>query len=97
MQKTKSRLYQFVIALVFVLAFSAVYLYAFPAPTIFYAGMVLLHTGAGVAAALCLARFLWRFMRQFSVAAKAGWLLFTISAALGIALIFTGTTRAELK
>src|SRR5436305_4355066 len=96
-QKIKSRPYRFVIALVFVLVFSAVYLYAFPAPTIFYAGMVLLHTGAGVAAALCLARFLWRFMRQFSVAAKAGWLLFTISAALGIALIFTGTTRAELK
>jgi len=96
-QRIHSRLYRFVTALVFVLALSAVYLYAFPAPTIFYAGMVLLHAGAGVVATLCLARFLWRFMRQFSLTAKAGWLLFTVGAIMGIALIFTGTTRAELK
>src|SRR5438270_4398827 len=95
--KISSRFYKFVVALVFVLALSAIYLYAFPAPTLFYAGMVLLHAGLGVIAALCLVRFLWRFLRQFSLTAKIGWLLFTVGAGLGVALIFTGTTRPEMK
>jgi tetratricopeptide (TPR) repeat protein len=96
-EKTKSRFYKFVIALVFILAVSAIYLYAFPSPTISYAGIVLLHTGAGIIVALCLVRFLWRFLRQISLIAKIGWLIFTVGAGLGVALIFTGTTRPEMK
>ncbi|HET9281137.1 MAG TPA: tetratricopeptide repeat protein [Candidatus Angelobacter sp.] len=95
--KIKSRFYKFVIALVFILAISAIYLYAFPSPTITYAGIVLLHTGAGIVAALCLINFLRRFLRQLSLIAKIGWLLFTLGAGLGVALIFTGTTRPEMK
>src|SRR5262249_6404877 len=93
----KSRFYKFVIALVFILALSAIYLYAFPSPTITYAGMVLLHAGAGLLAALCLIRFLWKFLRQLGLIARIGWLLFTVSAGLGILLTFTGTTRPEMK
>ena len=96
-EKIKSRFYKFVVALAFVLTLSAIYVYAFPSPTITYAGIVLLHAGAGLIAALCLLRFLWRFLRQLSFTAKIGWLLFTVAAGLGIALIFTGTTRAEMK
>jgi tetratricopeptide (TPR) repeat protein len=95
--KIKLRFEKFVVALVIVLVLSAIYLYAFPAPTIFYAGMVLLHSGAGVVAAICLVRFLWRFFRQFSLTVKIGWMLITIGAALGLALFYTGATRAELK
>jgi hypothetical protein len=96
-EKIKSRFYKFVITLVFILAVSAIYLYAFPSPTITYAGIVLLHAGAGLIAALCLIRFLWRFLRQLSLTAKIGWLLFTVSAGLGIVLLFTGTTRPQIK
>src|SRR4051812_34240200 len=96
-EESKSRFYKFVIALVFILAVSAIYLYAFPSPTITYAGIVLLHSGAGLIAALCLIKFLWRFLRQISLIAKIGWLLFTVGAGLGVALIFTGTTRQEMK
>jgi tetratricopeptide (TPR) repeat protein len=95
--KIKSRFHKFVVALVFVLLFSAIYLYAFPAPTIFYAGIVLLHVGAGVIAAICLVRLLWRFFRQFSLTTKIGWILLSGGAVVGLALIYTGTTRSELK
>ena len=91
------RFHKFVVALMVVLALSAVYLYAFPAPTIFYAGMVLLHVGAGAVAAICLLRFFWRFFRQFSLAAKIGWSLIAAGAVIGLALIYIGTTRPELK
>ena len=93
----KSRFYKFVTTLVFTLAVSAIYLYTFPSPTITYAGMVLLHAGGGLIAALCLIRFLWWFLRQLSLVAKIGWLLFTVSAGLGVVLIFIGTTRPEIK
>src|ERR1051326_4832950 len=96
-EKIKSRFYKFVVALVFILAVSAIYLHAFPSPTITYAGIVLLHAGAGLIAALCLVRFLWRFLHQLSLIAKIGWLLFTVSAGLGVLLTFTGTTRPEMK
>src|ERR1051326_920917 len=96
-EKIKSRFYKFVIALVFILAVSAIYLDTFPSPTITYAGIVLLHAGAGLIAALCLVRFLWRFLGRLSLIAKIGWLFFTASAGLGIWLTFTGTTRQEMK
>jgi tetratricopeptide (TPR) repeat protein len=91
------RFYKFVVALVLVLFLSAIYLYAFPAPTIFYAAMILLHTGAGAVAALCLVRFLWSYFRKFNWTQKAGWIVFTLGAALGLLLIYTGTTRQEYK
>ncbi|HEV2117031.1 MAG TPA: tetratricopeptide repeat protein [Terriglobales bacterium] len=77
------------------LAASAAYLYPFPQPNVVYAGVVLLHTVAGVVFATLLVPFLWRRLRAQSFTGKAGWLLLTAGAAIGIALIYTGTPRAD--
>ena len=77
------------------LAVSAAYLYTFPQATIFYAGVVLLHAFAGVITAALLLIALLRLLRNGSFLARAGWLLLTAGAGLGIVLIKTGTPRAE--
>ncbi len=77
------------------LAVSAAYLYTFPQATIFYAGVVLLHAFAGVITAALLLIALLRLLRDASFLARAGWLLLTAGAGLGIVLIKTGTPRAE--
>jgi tetratricopeptide (TPR) repeat protein len=81
--------------LIFFLAFSAAYLYAFPQPTIFYACVVLLHTFAGVIAAILLIPVLGRLVQKGTVAERAGWLLIAAGATVGIILIRTGTARNE--
>jgi len=81
--------------LVAFLTVSASYLYAFPQPNIFYAGVVLLHALAGVIAALFLLLFLPRWMRRRNLAARLGWILLTIGALVGLILIKTGTPRAQ--
>ena len=46
------------------LAVSAVYLYAFPAPNILYAAVVLLHVGLGVVATVLMIPALMRVFRE---------------------------------
>ena len=82
--------------LVFLTA-SAAYLYTFPQPNLFYAGVVLLHAAGGVIAAVLLVAALFRLMRKGSFFARAGWLLVAAGAVLGIILIKTGTPRTEWK
>ncbi len=68
-------------ARIWLLAFltvSASYLYAFPQPNIFYAGVVLLHALAGVIATLFLLLLLPRWMRSRNLATRLGWILLTI-------------------
>ena len=77
------------------LAVSAAYLYAFPQPTIFYAGVVLLHAAAGLLATLLLLRALFRLLRSGSFSSRAGWFLIALGAIVGVVLIKTGTSRAE--
>jgi Flp pilus assembly protein TadD len=77
------------------LSISAAYLYAFPQPTVFFAGVVLLHTAAGIVAAVLLLPILVRLLRTGTWTARAGWLLIAVSAVLGIILIKTGTPRSE--
>ena len=79
------------------LVLSAAYLYAFPQPTIFYAGVVLLHALAGVITAILLVPALIRRLRSGTLFARAGWLLVAAGAVLGIILIKTGTPRTEWK
>jgi Flp pilus assembly protein TadD len=76
---------------VLILAVTAVYLYAYPAATIVYAGTVLLHTGIGVLLALGLAAFLFRGIWTEQRLARFGWLSMAAGAVLGIALIYLGT------
>ncbi len=79
------------------LVLSAAYLYTFPQPNIFYAGVVLLHALAGVITAILLASALIRRLRSGTRFARAGWLLVAAGAVLGLILIKTGTPRTEWK
>jgi tetratricopeptide (TPR) repeat protein len=88
---------RFLTGAVVVLFLSAAYLYAFPSPTLTYAAAVLLHAGLGLIAAICLLRFCWRYLKACSVTSKVGWLLLTLGAFLGVALIYFGATRPMLK
>src|SRR5947207_14336216 len=74
---------------------SAVYLYAFPQPNVFYAVVVLLHALAGLVATIYLLVFLFGLMRQGSSMARIGWLLVSVAAILGIVLSKVGTSRSE--
>ncbi len=76
---------------VFVLAVTAVYLYALPSATIFYFANVALHTGLGVVVALGLLVYFFRGLGSDSLLVKFGGLFLVAGAALGIVLIFTGT------
>jgi tetratricopeptide (TPR) repeat protein len=74
---------------------SAVYLYTFPQPTIFYAAIVFLHVVTGVVVSLLLAPYLFRCLRGGSVISGAGWLLVVAGAVIGLVLIKTGTPHSE--
>jgi Flp pilus assembly protein TadD len=76
---------------------SAAYLYIFPQPTIFYAGVVLLHACAGILVTILLLLSLRRFLWQGTFYRRAGWLLLGVGAVLGIILIRIGTPRSEWK
>jgi Flp pilus assembly protein TadD len=81
--------------LVVFLAASAAYLYAYPQPNIFYAGVVLLHAFGGALATLILIPMLVRLLRSGSFLSRAGWLLMAAGGILGLVLIKTGTSRPE--
>ena len=74
---------------------SAIYLYAFPQPNLFYAIVVLLHAVVGLVLAIYLLIFLARLVREGSWIDRAGWLLLLGSAGVGAALIKIGTLRAD--
>jgi tetratricopeptide (TPR) repeat protein len=77
------------------LAISAAYLFTFPQANIPYAGVVLLHTLAGVVATILLLPSLIRLLRTGGLVSRAGWLLVAVGAVVGIVLIKTGTPRSE--
>ncbi len=81
--------------LVCFLAISAAYLYTFPQPNVFYAGIVLLHAFAGVLTAILLVPAFIRLLRNGSFTSRAGWVLIATGAVLGLILIKTGTPRTE--
>src|ERR687884_32532 len=74
---------------------TAVYLYAFPAPNLFYAALVLAHVAIGVPATFLLIARVLRAFRTETLASRAGWLLALAGALLGVVLIFIGTSRPE--
>ena len=79
------------------LAVSAIYLYAFPQASIFYAGVVLLHAVAGVAASVLLLLWLVQslFLRQGEPLVRVGLVFLFLGAIPGLALIYTGALRAD--
>ena len=88
---------KFTVSLVALLLISAVYLYAFPAPTLLYAAAVLLHAGGGLVAIFCLIRYCLRYLGQASWMAKLGWIALALGGLIGGALVYFGTTRQNTK
>ena len=86
---------RFLTLLLIFLFLSAIYLYAFPQPNIFYAIIVLMHVLAGAIATIYLLLFLYRLLRDGSWMARLGWLLTLGAGVLGIVLIKTGALRAD--
>ena len=78
------------------LTISAVYLYAWPAPNLFYAAAVLFHVGLG--AVFCVAGLILlpRLLREPAFV-KLGSLILAVGSALGLALVYTGTSRSHWK
>lgn len=74
---------------------SAAYLYTFPQANVFYAGIVLFHVLAGVAATVLIVPMLWGFLRTGSIAVRLGWVLVLAGAIVGLVLVKTGTPRSE--
>src|SRR5581483_5930822 len=74
---------------------SAIYLFTFPQPNVFYAVIVLLHVIAGVAVSIYLAARLLKVLKTGSWPARIGWLLLSAGAVFGLILIKTGTLRTE--
>jgi Flp pilus assembly protein TadD len=73
------------------LALSALYLYAYPTASLFYAAIVLFHVVAGIAFTFLLARHLAHSLKNDAILARLGWGLLAAGAILGIILIKIGT------
>ena len=87
------RLRQIRTPLVGFLLASGAYLYAFPTASLVFVALVLAHVVGGLALTTLLARFLFREFQDCSAQARAGWILLTLGAVLGVILIFTGALR----
>ena len=77
----------------FFLTLSAWYLYALPAPNIFYIGTSLAHVFIGVVAAFLFAWAGYRSVRARDLTSTAGWSLIVLGAVTAFVLIFIGATR----
>ncbi len=82
-------------ALVAVLLITALYLFVFPAPTLTYITAVLIHAGIGVLAVLFLIPKLRFLCSPARLKENAGWLLIAAGGALGVYLLYIGTTRVH--
>jgi len=78
------------------LTISAIYLYAWPAPNVFYAAVVLCHVGLGVLFCVGGLRLLPNAMRQ-PLPVKLATLVLIVGVTLGLALIYTGASRPYTK
>ncbi|HME31839.1 MAG TPA: multiheme c-type cytochrome, partial [Terriglobales bacterium] len=76
------------------LTISAGYLYAWPAPNLFYAAAVFLHVGLGVVFCVAGLILLPRVLRG-PVIVKLGALILAVGSVLGLALIYTGTSHSH--
>ncbi|HEV8384486.1 MAG TPA: hypothetical protein VGQ11_06400, partial [Candidatus Acidoferrales bacterium] len=75
------------------LGLTGLYLYAVPTAELSFIAAELLHLAAGVLLAAWMLFGLAPLLHRESLAARSGWLLLAVGAALGIALFFTGGMR----
>jgi len=78
------------------LTISAIYLYALPAPNVFYAAVVLAHIGGGILFTVLLFLTLRQRLREPGSISKAGTILLILGAVLGLAVIKLGGARPEM-
>jgi tetratricopeptide (TPR) repeat protein len=90
-----SRWRNLLVSVVVLLLITALYLYVFPAPTLTYVGVVLLHAGFGVIATFLLLPKLRNIFSRQSFKENIGWAFITLGAAFGIVLLVIGTSRAH--
>ncbi len=79
--------------LLLILLVTGAFLYVFPGPTVFFVAAVLIHAGAGCLAVAWFGRGMARRWQASTPSGRAGWLLLSSGAAVGMVLIYTGTTR----
>jgi len=76
------------------LSASAIYLYAFPQPNVFYAVIVLLHAVVGIVTAILLIPSIYGLVTRAGLGVRVGWLLLAASTIVGLVLLKTGTPRS---
>jgi tetratricopeptide (TPR) repeat protein len=81
-----------VLALLAILVVSAIYLAAWPAPNLVYPAVVLAHAGFGLLLTVLGIRLLPRALKEPWLC-KVGAVLLALGAAIGVGLIFAGTSR----
>ncbi|MGA8110540.1 MAG: hypothetical protein WB974_13960, partial [Acidobacteriaceae bacterium] len=84
---------RFLIAAALGLAASAVILVAFPAATLYYEALVVLHIFAGALFLLLALPWITRLLRGRSLLEKTGWLTLVAGGAFGAVILFTGARR----
>ena len=75
---------------------SAIYLYAWPTPSLFYAALVLFHTALGVVFCVAALRLV-PLLRREAVTVKLSAVVLGAGSVLGLILIRTGTTRPHAR
>src|SRR5215472_5549490 len=78
------------------LTLSAIYLYAWPAPNVLYAVVVLFHVGLGVLFCIGGLRLLPTVLKQ-PLIVKISTPILIVGAVLGLVLIYTGASRPYTK
>lgn len=80
-------------AVTLVLAATALFLYAYPAASLVYEAVVILHIVLGVALLIFGVPALWRSLRGTSAFERTGWIILLVSGVIGAVLLFTGSRR----
>jgi tetratricopeptide (TPR) repeat protein len=81
--------------LVVALAFTALLLYAWPTPTIFYEVILAAHIALGILLLIFAILSLLRLLREGTATDRIGWIILLLGGLLGATIIYTGARRQE--
>jgi tetratricopeptide (TPR) repeat protein len=83
--------------LAIILALTALVLYAWPTPTIFYEGLLAVHLGLGALLLVLAIPVIGRLLREGSAGQRIGWAALLIGGVLGATILYTGARHSEWK
>lgn len=83
--------------LAFLLALTALILYAWPTPTIFYEGVLAAHLAMGALLLLLAIPMVVRLLRDGSWGQRIGWIVLLIGGVPGAAILYTGARHSEWR